>query len=54
MYNKIKYNNFPAGKAAAMLIKVVTSHRLYRIIQASIINTTQNINKSRKCTFSQY
>jgi hypothetical protein len=36
---KIKYYKFPASKAATKLIKVVTSQRLIRIIQASVINS---------------
>jgi len=35
---KIKYK-FPASKAATILTKVVTSQRLFRIIQTSVINS---------------
>ena len=36
---KIKYYKFPASKAATILTKVVTSQRLFMIIQASVINS---------------
>jgi hypothetical protein len=36
---KIKYFKFPIGKAATILTKVVTSYRLFRLIQTSVITT---------------
>jgi Pyruvate/2-oxoacid:ferredoxin oxidoreductase gamma subunit len=36
---KIRYYKFPASKAATILTKVVTSQRLFMIIQASVINS---------------
>jgi hypothetical protein len=38
MYFKIRYSKFPAGKAASILTNVVTSNRLFPVIQASVIN----------------
>jgi hypothetical protein len=36
----------------ARQLKVVTSHRLFRTIQASVHNNI--INQSRKCTFGEF
>jgi len=41
---KIKYYKFSDDEAAAILTKEVTSHRLFRVIQASVINTKHQGN----------
>jgi len=42
--------NFPGCNVSALVTKKVTSHRLFRIIQESFINTMNIINQSRKGT----
>ena len=45
----MKYCKFPVSIVSAIERKKVTSHRLFRVIQASFINTIHTINQSRTC-----
>jgi predicted O-linked N-acetylglucosamine transferase (SPINDLY family) len=48
VYVKIKYHKFPTSEAAAILTKEVTSHRLFRESQASVISTMHMLSTNHE------